>query len=81
MDVCREALEVHTGKNLANLDKEIQIDNEESELDRERVDKKQYPTEDFVTRLELQKWSQPKWKSLHPTEMDLWWRTGGGIVN
>lgn len=55
------------GKDADNEEEEIEIEDEELELDCERAQKREDPTEDFVTGSEIQAITKNELESRHPT--------------
>lgn len=54
MDAPSQALEDCDGRDVVNVDKDVKVDNEKPRLDRTRADVTEYPTQDFVTRMDVQ---------------------------
>lgn len=69
MNACTNVLEDGGGQYAANVDEDINPEDEELELDRNRAQTAEYLIQDFVTRLEVQKCSQRKRKSQQLTVM------------
>lgn len=53
MDTWKKALDNRDCGDVANVDEDIEIDNEQSKLDPKRADTTEYPTRDFVTLSEV----------------------------
>lgn len=54
LDAWRQALQDYNGDDAGNVDENLNIQEKESELDRERSQTTEYPAQDFVTRSKAQ---------------------------
>lgn len=76
MEEWRQALVDREGEDADSVEEDIDIEDKELEINGERAKTTEYPTQAFVTRSEVQKWSQLEWEVNIPRQWSLFDRKG-----